>query len=130
MISGIGINVNNPSFPEDIGDKATSLFIETGAKWDREELIKRVIHYLKKYLDQYSKERDLGFIVDAYNSMLVNMNREVILYTDDSGVSTTGERYISRGIDKNGALLIEDSRGEVTSVISGEVSVRGLYGYV
>ena len=34
------------------------------------------------------------------------------------------------GIDSQGALLVQCSEGEVRSVISGEVSVRGIYGYV
>ena len=45
-------------------------------------------------------------------------------------IENTGERYISRGIDKTGALIVEDSCGNIKYVSSGEVSVRGVYGYV
>ena len=40
------------------------------------------------------------------------------------------ETFISRGIDETGALLVEDSEGEIKRIISGEVSVRGVLGYV
>lgn len=39
------------------------------------------------------------------------------------------ETGIARGIDKDGALLVETKDG-IKSIVSGEVSVRGLYGYV
>jgi len=34
------------------------------------------------------------------------------------------------GIDEEGCLLVEKENGEVVHVLSGEVSVRGIYGYV
>jgi BirA family biotin operon repressor/biotin-[acetyl-CoA-carboxylase] ligase len=34
------------------------------------------------------------------------------------------------GIDENGALLVKDDEGNEEAIISGEVSVRGVYGYV
>ena len=37
---------------------------------------------------------------------------------------------ICRGIDKEGELLVEDQEGQIKTVRSGEVSVRGIYGYV
>ena len=68
--------------------------------------------------------------------MLVSLNSEVVIIdTTDSGASDTAtafskNTYICRGIKENGALLIEDSSGHISSVSSGEVSVRGIYGYV
>ena len=38
--------------------------------------------------------------------------------------------YISRGIDHKGELMVEDDAGRKTTVLSGEVSVRGILGYV
>ena len=37
---------------------------------------------------------------------------------------------IARGIDESGCLLVEREDGSVDTVMSGEVSVRGIYGYV
>ena len=66
-----------------------------------------------------------------YNQLLANRNREVRVYygmlEDVAGEDVrTG---IARGIDRDGALLVEmDGREE--RVVSGEVSVRGMDGYV
>ena len=147
VICGIGINVNNPSFSDDIKDKATSLMLETGEKWNREQLITLIIENLDRLIREYEKEKNLTFIQEKYNNLLVSMNKEVILNTfsadDESNKPSSIEKnqdlsayfqnhptYISRGIDSTGALLVEDSNGTITTVSSGEVSVRGLYGYV
>ena len=37
LVIGTGINVNQKEFPEEIADKATSLFIESGRHWKRDE---------------------------------------------------------------------------------------------
>jgi BirA family biotin operon repressor/biotin-[acetyl-CoA-carboxylase] ligase len=128
VICGIGINVNTAGFDEELSDKATSLYIESGQSFDREELVILIITKLKEFIRKYEESKDLGFIIDEYNDMLINMNKEVILNT--RGIENTGERYISRGIDKTGALIVEDSCGNIKYVSSGEVSVRGVYGYV
>ena len=39
-------------------------------------------------------------------------------------------RGISRGINSTGELLVEQEGGAVEAVYAGEVSVRGVYGYV
>ncbi|MDO4556974.1 MAG: biotin--[acetyl-CoA-carboxylase] ligase, partial [Lachnospiraceae bacterium] len=36
----------------------------------------------------------------------------------------------SQGIDEEGSLIVCDENGQIEKIISGEVSVRGLYGYV
>lgn len=61
--------------------------------------------------------------------MLANKDQEVkILYgmQEDRNKTETG---IARGINKDGALLVDTGHG-TECVVSGEVSVRGLYGYV
>ena len=53
------------------------------------------------------------------------MNREVRV------LDPKGEfQGISRGMNQNGELLVEKEDGSVVCVYAGEVSVRGLYGYV
>ena len=61
----------------------------------------------------------------AYNEMLANMDKEVC-------VLDPREEYRGKalGIDEEGCLLVEKENGELIHVLSGEVSVRGIYGYV
>lgn len=132
VICGIGINVNTLNFPEELLRKATSLLKESGVIWNREKLISVIIKNLSDFIAVYEKTGDLDFILYDYNSLLVNKDKEVILTGSSSpDEKISGEMtFISRGIDKTGALLVEDSEGNRQAISSGEVSVRGIYGYV
>ena len=57
--------------------------------------------------------------------MLANRDREVCVL-DPAGTY----RGTALGIDRAGSLLVKKEDGSLASVISGEVSVRGIYGYV
>ena len=62
--------------------------------------------------------------MEAYNERLINRDRQVKV--TGSAAGCTG---IARGINKKGELLVETEEG-LKAVMSGEVSVRGIYGYV
>ena len=135
VVCGIGINVNTLSFPDELSGKATSLLKESGVLWNREKLISIIIKNLTDYISAYEKSGSLDFILYDYNSLLVNIDKEVVLMDNtESDVfgdpSSNTQIYISKGIDKTGALIVEDKDGNRQTVSSGEVSVRGLYGYV
>ncbi len=76
------------------------------------------------YYEQFLKSGDLRFLMEEYNERLVNRGREVKVLALDGGYMG-----ISQGINEKGELLVETG-GMVRTVISGEVSVRGIYGYV
>ena len=127
VVTGMGINANTTHFPNDIRDKATSLLNESGVEWDREGLVAAIITMFSQYLKRYETEQSLDFILEDYNSLLINIGEEVVIVNDGE---RSEETYISKGIDNTGALLVEDNTGEVHRIISGEVSVRGILGYV
>ena len=127
IIVGIGINTNSKLFPAEIKDKATSLYLATGKKISREELIAKTINNFMTYYNDFVKIKDLSFIQNEYNSLLISKDKEVILSSDN--VSFPDNPYISRGIDPNGGLVVESKNGQIFSVTSGEVSVRGVLGY-
>ena len=124
IIIGIGINVQNEVFPDEISRVATSLYLEAGKKINRASLIEAVWEWFEKYYDIYLKTQDLTKIVPEYDSYLVNLNRKV-------RVLDPKEPYegVARGITPQGELIVDtwESRRLVSS---GEVSVRGIYGYV
>ena len=63
-------------------------------------------------------------LAEEYNVMLVNKDREVRV------LDPLGEFIgTALGIDQRGELLV-DKDGKILKVSSGEVSVRGIYGYV
>lgn len=128
VICGIGINVNDKSFVGENYNHATSLYNESGVVWNREELFFDIALCLRQFVQTLEVKKSLGFIKDDYNSLLISMNKEIILKAEEDKYKD--ETYISRGIDDSGALLVESKDGNVIRVTSGEVSVRGLYGYV
>lgn len=125
VVCGIGINVNHTEFPEDISATATSLAIEKGGQLRRAELIAKVWEKFEKYYESFSQRLDMSGLLDEYNDILVNMNSEVRV------IDPKGE-WCGRalGINAHGSLMVEKTDGQIEEVYSGEVSVRGIYGYV
>lgn len=124
-VVGIGINVNQTSFPEDIADKASSLLLELGHSVNRGQVLGEFLNQFEKYYEIFEKTEDMSGLIEAYNEKLVNCGREVKIIEKDR------ERILKAlGIDNDGGLVVENSEGERESIISGEVSVRGIYGYV
>lgn len=128
VVIGVGINVNNGApeeFPEEIREMATSLRIEAGTCFSRAELLKRVLERFEQNYDTFVTTLDLRLLIEAYSRHLLNLNAEVNVL-DPKG-SYTG---IARGISTTGELLVEKEDGGMKTIYAGEVSVRGLYGYV
>ncbi len=128
VIVGVGINVNQGErtlFPEEIRDTATSLKLECGHAIDRSILIAMIMERFEDLYGRFTDSGDLAYLTDRYDELLVSRDREVRVL-DPQGEYTG----ISRGIDDRGELLVETPDGEVHRVYAGEVSVRGLYGYV
>lgn len=127
VIVGTGINVNTKDFPADIADKATSLMIETGKKIERGAIIAKVMDEFEYYYNEFIQTQNLALVMDDYNANLININNYVEIINSSTGNYTAK----SLGIDKNGELLVQREKSdEVEKIISGEVSVRGVYGYV
>lgn len=125
LVIGTGINVNMNEFPEQIRQTATSLSLEAGHPVNRAEVICRCMKYFEQYYEMFMERQDLSALREAYNGMLVNMDREVRVL--EPGNTYSG---ISRGINDRGELLVEKEDHTVERVFAGEVSVRGIYGYV
>lgn len=130
-VTGIGINVNTVQFPAEMQDIATSLYLETGQHVDRMTLIGKFAEVYGDYYKQYLQDGNLETFVEEYNQMLVNRDQQVRIYhgmVEDADPSQI-ETGIARGINADGALLVEVD-GDCKAIVSGEVSVRGLYGYL
>lgn len=136
IVVGTGINVHQTEFPEEIAKTATSLDIELKAQGkemqiSRARLLEAVLEQFEIYYEKYIQTQDLSAIAAEYNEILANCNRPVRV------LDPLGEfEGQALGINERGELLVErDSRTEgkereLVRVASGEVSVRGIYGYV
>lgn len=124
IIVGIGINVNNSEFDRDLKEKATSLYKEH-YKLSKVDIVTEILHELEKlykdYIDRDCKEETLK-ICKEYSAII---NKDVYIVKEN-------EKELVRCVDinKEGNLIVRDSNNKLKEIISGEVSIRGVKGYV
>ena len=124
VVIGIGINTSNESFSEDIKDVAVSIKMTGKNTIKRSSIIEQVIKSFDKYFTEFEKTSDLEYLREEYNKYLVNAGNKVRIVAED-----TDYEAIALGIDHEGRLLVNKD-GKIIKIVSGEVSVRGVYGYV
>ncbi len=125
VIIGVGINVNTESFPEELTDKATSLRLETGKKYDRNQVAGLVMGKFETNYERFVRTCDLSLLLEDYNRLLANREQPVRIL--DKNQPFEG---IALGVNEKGELLVQTETEGVRPVRAGEVSVRGLYSYV
>ena len=123
-VIGVGINVNIKEFPEEMVDKATSLYLESGKEFDRSQIPGLVMEAFEKYYEKFAATCDLSGLKEDYESILANYNQPVRVLAKEP------YEGVARGITDGGELLVEKTDGTIVAVSAGEVSVRGLYSYV
>jgi BirA family biotin operon repressor/biotin-[acetyl-CoA-carboxylase] ligase len=121
IITGIGINVGHTSFPDDIAHKATSIFLETGRKIDKNEFLASVLEEIEK---EFIKN-DLRLTpkaLEEYTSLCATIGKNIIF---GKGMQEMSGKAV--GIDANGELKVLLADGSICNVNSGEVTVQGIY---
>ena len=71
------------------------------------------------------KTEELSGLMDRDSALLVNRDRDVRIIGEK-------ESYQAHaiGIDRTGELIVRREDGTMEKIYAGEVSVRGVYGYV
>jgi len=125
IVIGVGVNLETQDFEEELRDKATDILTQYGCKIDKMTLLGKTLEFFEKECKIFVKQQDLSFLLSEYNGMLVNRERCVKV------LDPKGEyQGVATGINEVGELLVQMSDGSVKNVYAGEVSVRGIYGYV
>ena len=125
VIIGVGINVNLTEFPDEIRDMATSVALETGEQIPRARIAAQVLKCFEKNYKEYLKTGDMTGLRETYDAMMINCGKQVKVISP--GHEMTGTAV---GTNEKGELLVRKEDGTVEAVYAGEVSVRGIYGYV
>ncbi|CAM4400509.1 BirA family biotin operon repressor/biotin-[acetyl-CoA-carboxylase] ligase [Paenibacillus endophyticus] len=117
VIAGIGISVNleQLDYPAELLDKATSLRISSGTKWDREDVI---ADFLKEWEQLYFlyQEQGFGLIITLWEALSVSLGKSVRLVTPQ------GEMVgVPIGLDDSGAIRIKLADGTIKPVFSAEM---------
>lgn len=125
VVVGIGINVNVEGFPLELKETATSLYLETGRRCQRAALAAASLEEFEALYERFLETEDLSGFKEEYEAGMVNLGRRVRVLAADHTYEG-----MAVGIDEEGQLLVETEDKTLRRVMSGEVSVRGIYGYV
>lgn len=125
VVIGVGVNVNAEHFSDEVAKTAVSIRTATGKMWKKEEIIEAIVENFEKNYRLFEQTEDLSGIREEYNELLVNRGREVCILGEKESY-----RAHALGINEQGELIIRRENGTEEAVYAGEVSVRGVYGYV
>ncbi len=108
LIAGIGVNVNQPAFPEELRAIATSLRMETGHDHDKDALLDRILAESLRY-------------AGLSKTAIIRKFTECSTYVRGKHVEVEGKiRGITAGLDEDGFLLVETSTG-IERILAGGV---------
>lgn len=124
IILGIGINVNMSSFPNTLS-YASSLSIEGKKEYSRKSIIKGFLEKFEVDYIVYKNQLNLKAFLERYEKSCITLNKKVKLIMGEEEIIAQAE-----GITEDGAIRVTLEDGTTKDIVSGEVSVRGLYGYV
>ena len=115
-IGGVGINVNQTEFPDELAESATSLRLQSGREFEREPILLALISAIETYtqLDP-STVRTLFARASSYAS-----GRRVKV--DQPGGVVEG---VTAGLDPSGYLVVRKDDGTETLILAGGVRAAG-----
>lgn len=123
-VIGIGINVIGNEFPDELQDKAGSLAEIAGKQLERAALVREFLNQFERLYNQYQLS-GMSAIYTLYRNRSVTLGRQVRAICPD------GEYLgVARDIDEDGTLILETQEGNTLRLRVGDVSVRGVMGYV
>lgn len=114
IVVGIGINLNQESFPE--GLEAVSLKMVSGKEFDRVDFLLGLLDTLHESIQKLKKD-GFSFFKESIENRLLFKGTEVILYTPEPVVG------ILQGIADDGSLLLLTQKG-LSSFQIGELTLR------
>lgn len=122
-IVGIGINCTTPDFGPELRSMTTSLEQITHRQIPRQVLAAAMLTHLA----------NMGLDLVAQREVLLHQYRRDCI-TIGQDISLVQGDWVRHGravdVDSQGALVVRFPDGTVEAVNAGEVSVRGMYGYV
>jgi len=120
IVLGVGLNCNHnlTDFGEEIQKKATSLRIETGVEWEREQLLTGfLINFYQNYV-KYLPE-NLRQILRLYSQKILNLGRKITVSQNANVFEGVFEGLTDEG------YLILNQKGNRKIISTGEVSLIG-----
>ena len=124
-VVGIGINClqQEKDFPAEIASLATSLSLACGKQVSPQHLAAEMISEL--YAMETTLLTEKSKWMTAYKASCITLGKEIQVIRSDSVLPGK-----ALDIDEDGGLVVQYADGSIQTVASGEVSVRGMYGYI
>lgn len=119
IVLGIGVNINmvREQFPDDLRHPATSLFLEGGKAISRLEFTRALLGALDDLYDTYLKN-GYGPVREEWLARCNVLGRQVRITFQESELRGT-----AKGIDEEGALLVQRPDGRIERVLAGDVTI-------
>jgi BirA family transcriptional regulator, biotin operon repressor / biotin---[acetyl-CoA-carboxylase] ligase len=114
VLIGIGVNVNQSEFPDDLAGLATSILLATGTKGSREELLIALLRAIDDYLMLPAEEIRRQF--QAVSSFAQGLKVEI---------EDTALQGVTCGLDAEGFLLVRTAVGDIERIVAGGVRPVG-----
>ncbi|OON98782.1 MAG: biotin--[acetyl-CoA-carboxylase] ligase [Epulopiscium sp. Nele67-Bin004] len=123
IIVGIGVNVNTSVFEDNL-PYASSLFLECGVTFDRKQIIDKFVPLFENMYNKFLEYKTFEVFLDEYKNLCLNLGKVAYIQNKD-------KQYVANiiSINNNGNLVVKDEEEKVFEIFSGEVSIRGIYGY-
>lgn len=119
VVLGVGLNVNQTTFPDALADTATSLRLATGRTVPRGLLFAHLLQRLEVHYDDVQNGQG-GAVRAAFHDRLARLGESTTLRVTEDGRTITG---VVRGITETGALRLDTDSGMET-VHAGDVTTR------
>ena len=122
-IIGIGINCTQEAtdFPEEIRSFAGSLSMVCGHSVDRAAVAAALVEAFYKMANNLERKQEM---LESYRRDCITLGKQISIVKGDEI-----RHGYALSIDDDGALIVEFSDKSTEIVNSGEVSIRGMYGY-
>ena len=113
VLLGIGINVNQTSFPPEIAERATSLRLLAAARQERAAVLARLLDALGDRYEAYLRA-GLEAVRGAWRAASATLGERVL--------APDGRAGTAEDLDRDGALLLRLDDGALARVSSGEIA--------
>ena len=126
IIMGIGLNANldEKDIPIDLRHKATSIKLEKDGAIDRKRLTAYILNEFEKFYIAFKEDGDISEAIDILKENSAVLEKEIRVINGKK--ERTG---IAKDINKDGELVVDFESG-LENISSGEVSIRGIDGYI
>jgi BirA family biotin operon repressor/biotin-[acetyl-CoA-carboxylase] ligase len=114
VVVGIGVNVNMQEFPPSIKDIATSIVLHSSDYISRENIFTEFVLSFEKYFDNLIEGHiDIKYLWNSYSAYF---NKNIQIHIGD-----VKQKFIERGINSNGGLIVEDNSGKLSEIYTGDI---------